>query len=140
MRSQVVEKVSGKAITKILKQHVSIEANLNTDESRLYRKIGRDFATHDVVNHERKAYSRDDKATGRKATTNSVEGFFGNSKRALDGTHPHISKKHTNLYFAELDYKYNTRTSSDGQRTVLDIKSMGGKRLMLRRPRATVKA
>lgn len=138
VRSQVVDRVSGKNLTRILKQHVSTDAALNTDESHLYRKVGRDFASHDVVNHSVKEYARDDKKTGRKATTNAVEGFFGNSKRALDGTHHHISKKHANLYFAELDYKYNTRGTSDGQRTVLGIKQMAGKRLMLKKPKATV--
>jgi transposase-like protein len=137
VRSQVVDRVSGKNLTRILKQHVATDAALNTDESHLYRKVGREFASHDVVNHSVKEYARDDKKTGRKATTNAVEGFFGNSKRALDGTHHHISKKHTNLYFAELDYKYNTRTVTDGQRTVQGITQMTGKRLMLRRPRTT---
>ncbi len=134
VRSHVVGKVTGKEITKILKSHVAADARLNTDESRLYKKVGRSFASHDVVNHSKEEYARQDRHTGRLATTNAAEGFFGNSKRALDGTHHHISKKHTNLYFAELDYKYNTRTNTDGERTVLGIKQMAGKRLMLRRP------
>lgn len=135
VRSQVVESVSGKAITKLLKQHVAEEAHLNTDESPLYVKAGASFASHDTVNHSVEEYARDDKATGRLATTNTVEGFFGNSKRSLDGTHHHISRKHTGLYFAELDYKYNTRKATDGARTVEGIKMMTGKRLMLRRPK-----
>jgi hypothetical protein len=73
---------------------------------------------------------------GRKATTNAVEGFFGNSKRSLDGTHHHISRKHTGLYLAELDHKYNTRKLTDGERTVIGIKGMEGKRLMLRFPKS----
>jgi transposase-like protein len=139
VRSNVVEMVNGQEITKLLKQHVTLDAHLNTDESRLYKKVGKEFATHDVVNHSKEEYARHDKKTGRLATTNTVEGFFGNSKSAIDGTHHHISKAHTGLYFAELDYKYNTRSSTDGQRTILGIKQMSGKRLMLRRPRTSVK-
>lgn len=67
-----------------------------------------------------------------------MEGFFGNSKRALDGTHHHISKAHAGLYFSELDYKYNTRKVSDGKRTALGIQQMTGKRLMLRRPKNNI--
>lgn len=133
VRSQVVEMVNGKEITRVLKAHVASNATLNTDESRVYKKVGREFASHDVVNHSQEEYGRFDKKTKRHVTTNAVEGFFGNSKRALDGTHHHISKQHTDLYFAELDYKYNTRTKTDGERTALGIKQMGGKRLMLRR-------
>lgn len=135
VRSQVVEMVSGRAVTRILKAHVAKDAALNTDESQLYKKVGKEFASHDVVKHQNEEYARHDRKTGRLATTNAVEGFFGNSKRAVDGTHHHISKKHTNLYFAELDYKYNTRTSTDGQRTTMGIQQMTGKRLMLRRPK-----
>jgi transposase-like protein len=137
VRSSVLKMVNGKQITEFLKQHVSREAHLNTDESRLYVKIGQQFASHDVVNHSREEYARHDKKTGRLATTNAVEGFFGNSKRAIDGTHHHISSKHTGLYFAELDYKYNTRKESDGSRTVMGIQQMTGKRLMIRKPKGT---
>lgn len=136
VRSQVVEMVNGREITKVLRRQVSLNAVLNTDESGAYIRIGREFSSHDVVNHSRDEYSRDDPATGRRATTNAVEGFFGNSKRALDGTHHHISKKHATLYLAELDYKYNTRKTTDGARTVQGIREMAGKRLMLRRPKA----
>lgn len=138
VRSTVVEMVNGQEIARLLKKQASLDANLNTDESRLYKKVGKEFASHDVVNHSREEYSRRDYMTGRIATTNTVEGFFGNSKRALDGTHHHISKAHAGLYFSELDYKYNTRKVSDGKRTALGIQQMTGKRLMLRRPKNNI--
>lgn len=51
------------------------------------------------------------------------------------GTHHNISHKHTGLYFAELDHKYNTRKMTDGERTVVGIRRMEGKRLMLHAPK-----
>lgn len=60
----------------------------------------------------------------------------GNAKRSIDGTHHRISRRHTGLYLAELDHKYNTRKLSDGQRTVVGIRKMEGKRLTLHRPKA----
>ena len=132
-RSHVMGSVTSKEITAHLKAHVASEAHLNTDESPLYTAVGKEFASHDTVNHSREEYARDDGETGRKATTNTVESFFGNSKRSIDGTHHHISRKHTELYFAELDHKYSTRGVTDGARTVSGIKKMEGKRLMLRR-------
>ena len=67
-------------------------------------------------------------------TTNAVEGFFGNTKRSLDGTHHHVTRKYLPLYLAEIDHKYNMRKSSDGERTNTGITLVSGKRLMLRPP------
>ena len=136
VRSQVVDTVTGAEITKVLRRHVAKDARLHTDESPAYLKIGREFASHDSVNHHREEYARYNES-GRLITTNTAEGFFGNSKRSLDGTHHHISRKHTELYFAELDYKYNTRKDTDGGRTMEAIPKSEGKRLMLRKPRSS---
>ena len=133
VRSQVVNKITGEMLGRLLKKHVAESAHLNTDESPLYKKAGRQFASHDTVNHSEEEYVRHDKS-GRLATTNTAEGFFGNSKRSLDGTHHHVSRKYLPFYLAELDYKYNTREMTDGARTANAIPKLVGKRLMLRRP------
>ncbi|HEY8033346.1 MAG TPA: IS1595 family transposase [Methylocella sp.] len=135
VRSQVVRKVTGDALGQLLKRHVAKSAHLNTDESPLYNKPGKTFASHDAVNHSKEEYARRD-VSGRLASTNTAEGFFGNSKRSIDGTHHHVSGKHLPLYLAELDYKYNTREVTDGARTMKSIQNITGKRLMLRRPRS----
>lgn len=135
VRSQVIEKVTGEMLGKLLKQHVAKSAHLNTDESPLYRKSGKRFASHDTVNHSQDEYVRRDKKSGRLATTNTAEGYFGNSKRSLDGTHHQVSKKYLPFYLAELDFKYNTRALTDGKRTDEAIPKIVGKRLMLRSPR-----
>jgi len=51
VRSRVVDLVTGETITKLLKEHVSTEAHLNTDESGVYAKVGREFSSHETVNH-----------------------------------------------------------------------------------------
>lgn len=134
VRSQVVDSVNGKEITKVLRRHVAKEAKLHTDESPIYFKPGREFADHRSVNHHIKEYVRYDR-DGELVTTNAAEGFFGNSKRSISGTHKHISRKHTDLYFAELDHKYNTRKETDGDRTNDAVSRIAGKRLMLRKPK-----
>jgi len=136
VRSQVATMVNGDEMGKLLRRQIARTARLNTDESSVYKAVGQDFASHDTVNHSREEYARDDAATGRKATTNTVEGFFGNSKRSIDGTHHNISREHTDLYFAELDFKYNTRKVTDGERSVEAIRLIEGKRLMLKPPKA----
>lgn len=74
-------------------------------------------------------------AAVRLASTNTAEGFFGNSKRSIDGTHHQVSRKYLPFYLAELDFKYNTRKMTDGARTADAIPKIVGKRLMLRRPK-----
>ncbi len=135
VRSRVAHKVTGDALGKLRKEHIAETAHLNTDESAVYTKIGQSFASHDTVSHAAEEYARRD-PSGRLASTNTAEGFFGNSKRSLDGTHHHVSGKHLPLYLAELDYKYNTREETDGARTALGIPKIVGKRLMLRTPKS----
>lgn len=134
VRSTVVPKVSGKALSRLIRENVTEDSCLNTDQSRLYTKPGKKFAAHDTVNHGIEEYARRDKKTGRLATTNTVEGFFGNAKRSLDGTHHNVSRKYLPLYLAEIDHKYNTRGESDGARTDAGIKGIDGKCLMLKTP------
>ena len=136
VRSTVANRVTGKTIDTLLARHVAADAHLNTDESPLYRKAGKRFASHATVNHSVEEYGYYDYRTGRNVTTNTVEGFFGNSKRSLDGTHHHVSRQHLHLYAAELDFKYNTRKETDGARTTLGIGRIEGKRLMYR-PKAS---
>lgn len=131
-------KVSGDALAALLRAHVSKAAALNTDESPLYTAVGKEFASHDTVNHSREEYGRRDVATGRHATTNAVEGFFGNAKRSIDGTHHHVSGRHLSLYMSELDFKFNTRRGTDGARTVSGIQRIEGKRLTLKRPKGAI--
>ena len=134
VHSSVMKKVSGKALGKLMRQNIDALTHLNTDESKLYTKPGEEFLSHDTVNHGAEEYARHDEKTGRLATTNTVEGFFGNTKRSIDGTHHHVAGKHLNLYMAEVDHKYNTRGVSDGARTDLAIRTIEGRRLTYKTP------
>lgn len=128
-------RMTGNAVTRYLTESVARESNLHTDESHLYSKIGKLFASHKTVNHGDEEYGRYE--DGELVTTNTVEGFFGNTKRSIDGTHHQVSRKHLPLYLAEVDYKYNTRDLTDGARTATGIPKIVGKRLMLRSPKRT---
>lgn len=136
VRSTVADRVTGKTVGDLLDRHVSPDAHLNTDESPLYKKAGKRFASHATVNHSAEEYAYYDYRSGRTVTTNTVEGFFGNSKRSLDGTHHQVSRQHLHLYAAELDFKYNTRKVTDGERTTKGIGGIVGKRLMYRPKKA----
>lgn len=88
--------------------------------------VGKEFASHETVDHGKDEYVRGD------VHTNTVEGFFLQLKRSIDGTHHHVSEQHLDKYLAEFDFRYNTRKMKDGERTVEAMGRVAGKRLMYR--------
>jgi transposase-like protein len=124
-------RVTGETTTSLLEEHIDQDATLNTDESSLYRIVGQHFGHHDTVNHKEKVYSRWDRKTGRRASTNTVEGYFGNLKRQLDGTHHHVDAHNLHRYVHEFEFKYNTREINDGPRMAFTVKRVEGRRLTL---------
>jgi transposase-like protein len=127
-RSFHVPNVTGKTLKTILKSQISSDANLMTDEARQYVKIGREFASHESVQHSRGEYVRGN------AHTNTVEGFFSILKRGLVGTFHHVGEQHLQRYVTEFDFRYNHRASlgvSDTQRAQVLLQNIGGKRLTL---------
>lgn len=138
VRSHVAESINSAEMARLLKEHLSEAAHLNTDESPLYTKVGKEFAPHSTVNHSQEDYAHYDLRARRTVTTNTVEGYFGNSKRSIDGTHHQVSRQHLHLCAAELGFKYNTRRVSDGQRTETGIRHIEGKRLMMYRPKRSI--
>jgi transposase-like protein len=128
VRSQVMKKVTGANLGKLLKENVNPRATLMTDGLRFYRKPGTGSARHEAVDHSLGEYVRDD------AHINTAEGYFSQLKRSVDGTHHHVSEQHLHRYLGEFDFRYNTRKLEDGQRTILAIQQTEGKRLRYRDP------
>ncbi|MGC2402379.1 MAG: IS1595 family transposase [Acidobacteriaceae bacterium] len=117
-------------IKKALRENVSPEARLATDEARMYRKIAKQFAEHMTVNHSAHEYRDGD------ASTNTIEGFFSVFKRGMTGVYQHCSSDHLHRYLAEFDFRYNHRAAleiDDTMRTVNALAGIGGKRLTYRR-------
>lgn len=85
-----------------IKANVAEGSTLQTDESRIYSRVKRDF-THEFVNHSKFEYARSG------VHTNTIEGFWGQMKRSLDGTYHCVSPKYLQLYVNEFVYRYNHR-------------------------------
>ncbi|MEQ1933492.1 MAG: IS1595 family transposase [Fimbriimonadaceae bacterium] len=129
VRSFHVPTADAATVAKIVRENVHHESRLHTDESRLYTKVGAEFAAHETVNHAAKEYVRGD------VTTNTVEGFFGMFKRGMRGNYQHCAEKNLHRYLAEFDFRYNTRELTDGERAMLAVRNGEGKRLTYRQPR-----
>lgn len=131
VRSFHVAVADGHTVAKIVNENIDYETRLHTDESRLYVKVGQNFASHETVVHSKKEYARGD------VNTNSVEGYFSIFKRGMKGNYQHCAEKHLHRYLAEFDFRYNHRVKlgfNDGERAELAIKGAAGKRLTYRQP------
>jgi len=129
--------VSVAEVAPIVRANLSREARLMTDEGLSYKEVGREFASHETVNHSHDEYVRGD------VTTNTVEGYFSVFKRGMRGVYQHCKEKHLHRYLSEFDFRYNTRTAlgfNDLMRAEAAAIGIKGKRLTYRRPHKVTKS
>ena len=125
VRSMRMANVTGDNIGGAIRRHVNREAHLRTDSFPSYTLVGREYASHETVNHAYE-YVRGD------AHTNTAENFFSILKRGINGIYHHVSEAHLPRYLAEFDFRYNTRSANgytDADRTRLALSMVEGKRL-----------
>jgi len=126
VRSRVVSRVDGHTLRKAIAEQVDMAGSvLWTDEGSWYNQIGQEFQAHETVNHSQDEYV--DWITG--ATTNRAEGYFGQLKRSIDGTHHHVSKEHLPRYLAEHDFRRSTCDLSDSDRMRRLVRQTRNRRL-----------
>ncbi|MGH6728176.1 MAG: IS1595 family transposase [Pseudolabrys sp.] len=121
----------GATVAKIVRENIARETRLHTDESKLYHRVGKEFAAHETVNHADHEYVRGD------VTTNTVESYFSIFKRGMRGTYQHCAEKHLHRYLAEFDFRHNNRIAlgvNDTMRAETLASGIVGKRLTYRRP------
>jgi transposase len=88
----------------IILENVAPDTVISTDGHTSYQNLGRSYE-HGVVKHSEKQY-----VVGIHHT-NTIEGHWSHFKRAVKGTHVHISGKHLWKYCAEFNYRRNYRHS-----------------------------
>lgn len=130
VRSTHVKSVSAATLRPIMQEQIAAATHLMTDEAHVYKPIGKDYATHDVVKHSIGEYVRGG------AHTNTIEGYFSIFKRGMTGVYQHCSEKHLKRYLAEFDFRYNERTASDTERTTSMLQGIVGKRITYQQPNA----
>ena len=122
--SHPVANITASTLKTAIKENVTKDSTIMTDEFLSYNGIGQDFkGGHHTVNHGKGEYTDGD------ANTNTAESYFALLKRGFHGTFHHISKAHLSRYCDEFSVRWNNRNVEDGQRAVEAIKGMVGKRL-----------
>ncbi|MGA3169401.1 MAG: IS1595 family transposase [Chthoniobacteraceae bacterium] len=124
IRRSVVADVTARTLKGAIRENVSPSSTIITDEFVSYFGIGREFpGGHEVVRHSQHEYARGD------VHTNTAESAFSLLKRGLTGIYHAVSKTHLHRYVSEFDFRWNTRSLNDGERTVAALKQAEGKRL-----------
>lgn len=107
--------------------NVDRASHFMTDENKIYKTMGAEFASHGSVSHSTGEYAKG------TAHSNSAENFFSIFKRGIIGTYHHLSEQHLGRYCAEFDMRYSTRDISDAERADEILKGGIGRRLTYRR-------
>jgi hypothetical protein len=113
----------------VMQSNIDDKSALMTDEANWYKAVGKEFVSHDTVNHSHDEYVRGN------AHTNTVEGFYSIFKRGMKGVYQHCSEKHLHRYLAEFDFRYSNRVAlgvNDEARAGRALTGFAGKRLTYR--------
>lgn len=114
-------------VAALVSQNVAHESKLYTDESNLYREVGKLFADHRTTQHSAGEY-----ALPGGINSNSIESVFSVFKRGMNGTYQHCAEKHLHRYLAEFDFRHNSRVAlgvGDVARAARILDGVVGKRL-----------
>lgn len=83
---------------------VKTGSKIMTDESKAYALLTETYGyEHEAVDHSKEEYVRGE------AHTNSIESFWSQVKRGINGTYVWVSKKHLQSYLREFEYRHNLR-------------------------------
>lgn len=123
VKTVMVPNVRKTTLQELAKPIVDKSATIMTDAHLSYEGLSEHFAGHHTVDHS-KTFVR-----GVIMHTNFAESYHSLLKRGIIGAFHHVSDKHLPRYLAEFDRRWNSRTTTDGERTVRVIETAIGKRL-----------
>lgn len=104
VKAVATENLTHDTIRPIIQESVDEGTIINTDYFHLYKL----FITALGYKHERINHSKGEYGRGM-VHTNTIEGFWSQMKRSIDGTYHSVSKKHLQSYVNEFAYRYNHR-------------------------------
>jgi len=105
MRAGPVPDANRPTLEPIIRENVTRGSMASTDENPAYRDLPLLGIDHGTVKHGDREYVRG------IHHTNTIEGYWGQFKRSVKGTHVSVSSKHLWKYVAEFSYRRNYRAS-----------------------------
>lgn len=98
-KALVMQKIKAFNTIPLIKSEVEAGSAVMTDSASVYNNKKLADYNHNAVNHSKKEY-----AFGL-VHTNSVEGFFSQIKRSIDGTYHRVSPKYLQEYLNEFSFR-----------------------------------
>jgi transposase-like protein len=120
VQAEVVNDVKKDTLQNIIEEQVKEGSTVVTDEWKAYNNLPEKFE-HLTVNHNKGVY------VDGIAYTNTLEGFWSLFKRGVIGIYHSISKKHTDKYVDEFEFRYNSRGISEVDRFNLFLQEIQGR-------------
>jgi len=105
--TRVVPNAQRNTLIPIIADNVEQDSMISTDEWHPYKALPAAGYGHQIVKHRAGEYVRG------TAHTNTLDGLWSQLKRAIRGTHVHISGKHMAKYLGEFEFRYNLRKSPE---------------------------
>jgi transposase-like protein len=103
VRAHVINRVTTAEVFRFLYRNIEVGSTLYTDELAVYNYAQRWGFEHEHVKHRRWEYVRGE------VHANTIEGFWSQLKRSIDGTHHQVSRRWLHLYVAEQAWRYSRR-------------------------------
>ena len=104
--AQIVPNAKSKTILPIIKSKVTPDSTIYTDELPSYDRILKLGYKHERINHGAKLY------VNGNASTNTIEGFWSQIKRGIDGVHHSLSPKYLQDYINSYSFRWNRRNDT----------------------------
>lgn len=103
VKAEHVKSAGARVLLPRIHNGVQYGTTIYSDQAKVYSKLHRVGYYHESINHSVGEY-------GRGAVhTNTIEGFWSQLKRSVDGTYHCVSRKYLQLYLNEFVYRYNHR-------------------------------
>ena len=106
VKAKVVINARRKTVMPLIRQHIEIGTEIMSDKYHAYRILTEQGYPHQTVNHTREEWVRG------KVYTNTIEGFWSQLKRSLNGTYHMVSPKYLQSYVNEFSWRYNQRKNT----------------------------
>jgi transposase-like protein len=108
VRAKVVPDVKARTLLPEIEANVLKDAVVYTDDLLSYRGVARMGYVHKTVAHSLGQY-----VLAKDIHTNSVEGFWSQLKRSIDGTYHHVTPHHLQGYVNEYAFRYSHRKDEE---------------------------
>jgi transposase-like protein len=125
VRAQVITDLRGESLYAVIHKHVEPDTNIYTDAWQAYRNMPPEYY-HQFVDHA-------EKYVDGAVHTNGLENFWALFKRCIKGTHVSVEPFHLGSYVDSEAFRFNNRDVKDGDRFVMGLHGMTGKRLTYKR-------